>query len=170
VAGHNGPGAFVSAGTMAGFLWSRPLAGAGRAYQARLCARPQATVQLHPGHHAVGDAPRAVVRARADRRRPGKPKIAIVNSSSQLASCFSHLDEIVQPLKQAITDAGGVAFEVRTAAPSDAITSAGAAGYGGAGSPVRGGSRGVVPPGKQSPPGKGVTCGPFGISMRRWGR
>ena len=28
-----------------------------------------------------------------------KPKIAIVNSSSQLASCFSHLDEIVAPLK-----------------------------------------------------------------------
>ena len=57
-----------------------------------------------------------------------KPKIAIVNSSSQLASCFSHLDEIVAPLKAAITRAGGVAFEVRTAAPSDAITSAGAAG------------------------------------------
>jgi dihydroxy-acid dehydratase len=57
-----------------------------------------------------------------------RPKIAIVNSSSQLASCFSHLDEIVAPLKKAIEDAGGVAFEVRTAAPSDAITSAGAAG------------------------------------------
>jgi len=57
-----------------------------------------------------------------------KPKIAIVNSSSQLASCFSHLDEIVAPLKSAIEAAGGVAFEVRTAAPSDAITSAGAAG------------------------------------------
>jgi dihydroxy-acid dehydratase len=57
-----------------------------------------------------------------------KPKIAIVNSSSQLASCFSHLDEIVGPLKSAIAAAGGVAFEVRTAAPSDAITSAGAAG------------------------------------------
>ncbi len=57
-----------------------------------------------------------------------KPKIAIVNSSSGLASCFSHLDGIVGPLKQAITDAGGIAFEVRTAAPSDAITSAGAAG------------------------------------------
>jgi dihydroxy-acid dehydratase len=57
-----------------------------------------------------------------------KPKVAIVNSSSQLASCFSHLDQIVAPLKKAIEDAGGVAFEVRTAAPSDAITSAGAAG------------------------------------------
>jgi dihydroxy-acid dehydratase len=57
-----------------------------------------------------------------------KPKIAIVNSSSSLASCFSHLDQIVGPLKSAIAAAGGVAFEVRTAAPSDAITSAGAAG------------------------------------------
>jgi dihydroxy-acid dehydratase len=57
-----------------------------------------------------------------------KPKIAIVNSSSGLASCFSHLDGIVGPLKQAIGEAGGVAFEVRTAAPSDAITSAGRAG------------------------------------------
>jgi dihydroxy-acid dehydratase len=57
-----------------------------------------------------------------------KPKIAIVNSSSSLASCFSHLDGIVGPLKEAIRAAGGIAFEVRTAAPSDAITSAGAAG------------------------------------------
>jgi dihydroxy-acid dehydratase len=57
-----------------------------------------------------------------------KPKIAIVNSSSGLASCFSHLDGIVGPLKQAIREAGGIAFEVRTAAPSDAITSAGRAG------------------------------------------
>jgi dihydroxy-acid dehydratase len=57
-----------------------------------------------------------------------KPKIAIVNSSSGLASCFSHLDGIVGPLKRAIGDAGAIAFEVRTAAPSDAITSAGRAG------------------------------------------
>ena len=54
-----------------------------------------------------------------------KPKIAIVNSSSNLASCFSHLDDIVDPLKDAIRAAGGVPFEVRTAAPSDFITSAG---------------------------------------------
>jgi len=47
-----------------------------------------------------------------------KPKIAIVNSSSDLASCFAHLDGIVGPLKQAIREAGGLAFEVRTAAPS----------------------------------------------------
>ncbi|HEY7015885.1 MAG TPA: dihydroxy-acid dehydratase [Streptosporangiaceae bacterium] len=57
-----------------------------------------------------------------------KPKIAVVNSSSDLASCFSHLDGIVGPLKRAIRDAGGLAFEVRTAAPSDAVTSAGRAG------------------------------------------
>jgi Dihydroxyacid dehydratase/phosphogluconate dehydratase len=57
-----------------------------------------------------------------------KPKIAIVNTSSDLASCYSHLDEIVGPLKQAIREAGGIGFEIRTAAPSDAITSAGAAG------------------------------------------
>jgi dihydroxy-acid dehydratase len=57
-----------------------------------------------------------------------KPKIAIVNTSSSLASCFSHLDGIVGPLEEAIRAAGGIGFEVRTAAPSDAITSAGAAG------------------------------------------
>jgi len=57
-----------------------------------------------------------------------KPKIAIVNTSSGLASCFSHLDGIVAPLKESIRRAGGVPFEIRTAAPSDAITSAGRAG------------------------------------------
>ncbi len=57
-----------------------------------------------------------------------KPKIAIVNTSSDLASCFSHLDSIVGPLKRAISEAGGIGFEIRTAAPSDAVTSAGAAG------------------------------------------
>lgn len=58
----------------------------------------------------------------------GRPKIAIVNRSSGLASCFSHLDGMVAPLKRAVAEAGGIAFEVRTAAPSDAITSAGQAG------------------------------------------
>jgi dihydroxy-acid dehydratase len=57
-----------------------------------------------------------------------RAKIAIVNSSSGPASCFSHLDAIVGPLREAIRRAGGIGFEVRTAAPSDAITSAGAAG------------------------------------------
>jgi dihydroxy-acid dehydratase len=54
-----------------------------------------------------------------------KPKIAIVNTSSQLAICFSHLDEIARRARRAIELAGGVGFEVRTAAPSDFITSAG---------------------------------------------
>jgi dihydroxy-acid dehydratase len=54
-----------------------------------------------------------------------KPKIAIVNSSSELSSCFSHLDGVAAELKKSIRAAGGVPFEVRTAAPSDFITSAG---------------------------------------------
>ncbi|HEY7671873.1 MAG TPA: dihydroxy-acid dehydratase, partial [Gammaproteobacteria bacterium] len=54
-----------------------------------------------------------------------KPKIAIVNSSSELSSCFSHLDGVAAELKTAIRAAGGLPFEVRTAAPSDFITSAG---------------------------------------------
>jgi len=54
-----------------------------------------------------------------------KPKIAVVNSSSDLAICFSHLDEIARKMKDAIRAAGGLPFEVRTAAPSDFITSAG---------------------------------------------
>jgi dihydroxy-acid dehydratase len=54
-----------------------------------------------------------------------KPKIAIINTSSELSSCFSHLDGISAEVKQAIRDAGGLPFEVRTAAPSDFITSAG---------------------------------------------
>ncbi|HSI59531.1 MAG TPA: dihydroxy-acid dehydratase [Ideonella sp.] len=57
-----------------------------------------------------------------------KPKIAIVNSSSDLAACFSHLDRIVPVIKQAIREAGGVPFEIRTTAPSDFITGAGARG------------------------------------------
>ncbi|MDB5999104.1 MAG: Dihydroxy-acid dehydratase [Rhizobacter sp.] len=57
-----------------------------------------------------------------------KPKIAIVNSSSELASCFSHLDGVAKVLKEAIRAAGAVPFEIRTAAPSDFITGAGARG------------------------------------------
>jgi dihydroxy-acid dehydratase len=57
-----------------------------------------------------------------------KPKIAIVNSSSELAACFSHLDQVAAVIKQAIRDAGAVPFEIRTAAPSDFITGAGARG------------------------------------------
>ncbi len=54
-----------------------------------------------------------------------KPKIAIVNSSSELSSCFSHLDGVSAALKTAVRAAGGIPFEIRTAAPSDFITSAG---------------------------------------------
>ena len=54
-----------------------------------------------------------------------KPKIAVVNSSSELAVCFAHLDGVAMVVKEAIRAAGGVPFEVRTTAPSDFITGAG---------------------------------------------
>ena len=57
-----------------------------------------------------------------------KPKIAIVNSSSELAICYSHLDGVAAELKKAIRAAGALPFEIRTAAPSDFITGAGARG------------------------------------------
>src|SRR5437870_5885069 len=54
-----------------------------------------------------------------------KPKIAVVNSSSKLSVCFQHLDGVSLVVQQAIRDAGGVPFEIRTVAPSDFVTSAG---------------------------------------------
>ncbi len=54
-----------------------------------------------------------------------KPKIAVVNSSSELAVCFAHLDGVARVVKDAIRAAGGIPFEVRTTAPSDFITGAG---------------------------------------------
>jgi dihydroxy-acid dehydratase len=57
-----------------------------------------------------------------------KPKIAVVNSSSELAACYSHLDDVAAIVKDAIRAAGGVPFEIRTAAPSDFVTGAGARG------------------------------------------
>lgn len=57
-----------------------------------------------------------------------KPKIAVVNSSSELAACYSHLDQIAKVVKEAVRAAGGVPFEIRTAAPSDFVTGAGARG------------------------------------------
>ncbi|MFD1911099.1 dihydroxy-acid dehydratase [Halodurantibacterium flavum] len=57
-----------------------------------------------------------------------KPKIAIINSSSELAMCFNHLDGVAAEVKAAIRAAGGIPFEVRTTAPSDFVTSAGKAG------------------------------------------
>jgi dihydroxy-acid dehydratase len=53
-----------------------------------------------------------------------KPKIAVVNSSSELAICYAHLDGIAAIVKDEIRQAGGIPFEVRTAAPSDFITGA----------------------------------------------
>ena len=57
-----------------------------------------------------------------------KPKIAVVNSSSELSSCFSHLDGVAAEAKKAIRAAGGLPFEIRTAAPSDFVTCAGRGG------------------------------------------
>jgi dihydroxy-acid dehydratase len=57
-----------------------------------------------------------------------KPKIAVVNSSSELAICFSHLDGVAATVKQAVRDAGGLPFEIRTTAPSDFIICAGGGG------------------------------------------
>ena len=54
-----------------------------------------------------------------------KPKIAVVNSSSELSSCFSHLDGVAAEVKKAIRAAGGLPFEIRTAASSDFVTCAG---------------------------------------------
>ena len=73
----------------------------------------------------MGDAAGAVAALGLTDADMEKPKIAIVNSSSQLATCFSHLDEIVAAAEAGDRAAGGVAFEVRTAAPCDSITVAG---------------------------------------------
>src|SRR5215475_14879082 len=54
-----------------------------------------------------------------------KPKIAVVNSSSTLSVCYIHLDEISQIVQKSIREHGGLAFEIRTTAPSDFITSGG---------------------------------------------
>lgn len=57
-----------------------------------------------------------------------KPKIAVVNSSSEISICFSHLDAVAAEVKAAIRAAGGLPFEVRTLAPSDFIHGAGRGG------------------------------------------
>ncbi len=53
-----------------------------------------------------------------------KPKIAVVNSSSELAISYAHLDSVAKVVKEAVRAAGGVPFEVRTTAPADFITGA----------------------------------------------
>jgi len=57
-----------------------------------------------------------------------KPKVAIVNTSSELAACYAHLDDIAAVLKDELRALGVLPFEIRTAAPSDFVTSAGRAG------------------------------------------
>lgn len=57
-----------------------------------------------------------------------KPKIAIVNSSNDLAACYAHLDDIVPVLKDELRRLGALPFEIRTTVPSDFITSVGRAG------------------------------------------
>jgi dihydroxy-acid dehydratase len=52
----------------------------------------------------------------------------VVNSSSELSSCFAHLDGVARAAKEAIRAAGGLPFEIRTAAPSDFVTCAGRGG------------------------------------------
>lgn len=54
-----------------------------------------------------------------------KPKIAIINTSSTLSSCYIHVDHVSKAVRDAILMAGGLPFEVRTVAPSDFVTSAG---------------------------------------------
>jgi dihydroxy-acid dehydratase len=57
-----------------------------------------------------------------------RPKVAIVNTSNDLAACFAHLDDIVKVLKVEARRLGMLPFEIRTAAPSDFITNAGRGG------------------------------------------
>ncbi len=57
-----------------------------------------------------------------------KPKIAVVNSSSELAICYRHLDGVADVVKQGIRNAGGYPIEIRTAAPSDVMIGMGGRG------------------------------------------
>ena len=54
-----------------------------------------------------------------------KPKVAVVNSSSQLSVCYQHLDGIAAQACDLLRKAGVLPFEIRTVAPSDFVTSAG---------------------------------------------
>jgi dihydroxy-acid dehydratase len=57
-----------------------------------------------------------------------KPKIAIVNSSSELAICYRHLDGVAAAVKEAVFAAGGLPIEIRTTAPSDVMIGMGGRG------------------------------------------
>ena len=48
-----------------------------------------------------------------------KTKTAVVDSSSELASCFSHLDDIAAEVKSCTREVAGLSFEIHTTAPSD---------------------------------------------------
>ena len=54
-----------------------------------------------------------------------KPKIGIINSSNKMSSCFIHVDDVSKAVEQAIREAGGLPFEIRTVASSDFVTSGG---------------------------------------------
>lgn len=54
-----------------------------------------------------------------------KPKIGVINTSNRLSSCYAHVDGIAKLVEDAILEAGGMPFEIRTAAPSDFVTTAG---------------------------------------------
>ena len=58
-----------------------------------------------------------------------RPKIAIINSSSNLAVCYSHLDEIAKYAAKEIYKAGGLSFEIRTVAPADFLYGGAEGGY-----------------------------------------
>ena len=58
-----------------------------------------------------------------------RPKIAIVNSSSNMAVCFSHLDAIAKFAAEEIYKAGGLSFEMRTVAPVDFLYGGTGGGY-----------------------------------------
>jgi dihydroxy-acid dehydratase len=84
---------------------------------------------LTPGRSSLWAARRAQWRALGlSEEDLGRPKIAIVNSSSELAVCFRHLDAVAARAKESVRLAGGVPLEIRTVAPSDFVTSAGAGG------------------------------------------
>ena len=51
-----------------------------------------------------------------------KPTVAVVNTSSSLAICYAHVDRVSAAVQTAIRAAGGLPFEVRTAAPSDGLS------------------------------------------------
>jgi dihydroxy-acid dehydratase len=58
-----------------------------------------------------------------------KPKIAIVNSSSGIAPCFAHLDDVAKVVADDLRENGAIPIEIRTTAPSDFMFSGHGGGY-----------------------------------------